>query len=59
MRRASGSRRRILASVLSAEFAAVLPVHSAGAATSEISLRGAGSTFSAALYNQWIETYHR
>jgi phosphate transport system substrate-binding protein len=24
-----------------------------------MSLRGAGSTFSAALYNQWIENYHR
>jgi phosphate transport system substrate-binding protein len=31
----------------------------AGAAPSETSLRGAGSTFSAALYKQWIETYHQ
>jgi phosphate transport system substrate-binding protein len=31
----------------------------AGAASSETSLRGAGSTFSAALYKQWIETYHQ
>src|SRR6516225_4749530 len=31
----------------------------AGAALSETSLRGAGSTFSAALYKQWIETYHQ
>ncbi len=28
-------------------------------AIAETNLRGAGSTFSAALYNQWIETYHR
>src|SRR5437016_9544049 len=34
---------------------AALP-HRAGA---ETNLRGAGSTFSAALYNQWIENYHR
>ena len=26
---------------------------------SEMSLRGAGSTFSAALYKQWIDTYHK
>ena len=31
----------------------------AGAAPSETSLRGAGSTFSATLYKQWIETYHQ
>jgi phosphate transport system substrate-binding protein len=31
----------------------------ADAAPSETSLRGAGSTFSAALYKQWIETYHQ
>ena len=31
----------------------------AGAAPNETSLRGAGSTFSAALYKQWIETYHQ
>src|SRR5215831_6467116 len=31
----------------------------AGAAPSETSLHGAGSTFSAALYKQWIETYHQ
>jgi phosphate transport system substrate-binding protein len=30
-----------------------------GAAPNETSLRGAGSTFSAALYKQWIETYHQ
>jgi phosphate transport system substrate-binding protein len=28
-------------------------------AFAETNLRGAGSTFSAALYNQWIENYHR
>ena len=28
-------------------------------AFAETNLRGAGSTFSAALYNQWIDTYHR
>jgi len=28
-------------------------------ASAETKLRGAGSTFSAALYNQWIDTYHR
>src|SRR5438132_11984159 len=27
-------------------------------ARAEANLRGAGSTFSAALYNQWIEAYH-
>jgi phosphate transport system substrate-binding protein len=45
--------------VLCAPFAAALAVHHADAATNEISLRGAGSTFSAALYKQWIETYHQ
>jgi len=59
MRRASGSGRRIFASLLSAGFGAALAMHDADAATNEIALRGAGSTFSAALYNQWIETYHR
>ena len=34
-------------------------IHSPVAATSEISLHGAGSTFSSALYKEWIETYHR
>src|SRR5215467_3324841 len=28
-------------------------------AIADTNLRGAGSTFSAALYNQWIENYHR
>jgi len=35
------------------------PRHRAIAETNQMSLRGAGSTFSAALYNQWIENYHR
>jgi phosphate transport system substrate-binding protein len=34
-------------------------IHSPVAATSEISLRGAGSTFSSTLYKEWIERYHR
>ena len=38
---------------------ATSPLPSAAAATSEVSLRGAGSTFSATLYKDWIETYHR
>ena len=37
----------------------VLPEDRAGAAMNDTSLHGAGSTFSAALYKQWIETYHR
>jgi phosphate transport system substrate-binding protein len=35
------------------------PRYRAIAETNQMSLRGAGSTFSAALYNQWIENYHR
>jgi phosphate transport system substrate-binding protein len=51
-------RRRIFASALFAAVAAVaVAEHPAGAAMNEISLQGAGSTFAAALYKQWIETY--
>src|SRR5882724_6097736 len=35
------------------------PSHRAIAETNQTLLHGAGSTFSAALYNRWIETYHR
>ncbi len=57
---ARGLWHLLFASVLSAAgIAAVLPENRAGAATNDTSLRGAGSTFSAALYKQWIETYHR
>ena len=56
---ARGLWRITLASVLlTAGVSAVLLADRAGAATNETSLRGAGSTFSAALYKQWIETYH-
>ena len=37
----------------------LLAEYRAGAAPSEKSLRGAGSTFSAALYKLWIDTYHQ
>jgi phosphate transport system substrate-binding protein len=37
---------------------AAFPEGRATAAMNETSLHGAGSTFSAALYKQWIETYH-
>jgi phosphate transport system substrate-binding protein len=54
------TRRLTLATVLCAAIAIpALLVHSARAAVNEISLHGAGSTFSSALYKQWIETYHR
>ena len=39
--------------------AAVLPADRTDAAMNDASLRGAGSTFSAALYKQWIATYHQ
>src|SRR5215469_1062493 len=42
-----------------ASIVATSPLPPAAAATSEVSLRGAGSTFSATLYKDWIETYHR
>jgi phosphate transport system substrate-binding protein len=49
-----------LASVLfGTALGVVVPADRAGAAMNDTSLRGAGSTFSAALYKQWIETYHR
>src|SRR6516162_9002012 len=35
------------------------PARRAGAATPELSLSGAGSTFSAPLYKHWIEAYRR
>ncbi|HMD64482.1 MAG TPA: phosphate ABC transporter substrate-binding protein PstS [Stellaceae bacterium] len=44
---------------LAAAVAAVLPAERASAAMNDMSLRGAGSTFSATLYKQWIETYHQ
>ena len=57
---ACGLRRRAFAWVLCAAVAAAaVSEHRAGAAADEISLHGAGSTFAAALYKQWIETYHR
>jgi phosphate transport system substrate-binding protein len=39
--------------------ASASPTHQVLAASNEMSLSGAGSTFSAPLYNQWIEAYHR
>jgi phosphate transport system substrate-binding protein len=49
--------RTLPALAISATLAiSVSPSHRAIADTN---LRGAGSTFSAALYNQWIENYHR
>ena len=51
---------RIATSVLCAMVAtAASPEHTAGAAINDILLHGAGSTFSAVLYKQWIEAYHR
>ena len=44
---------------IAAAVAAVLPADRVGAGMNDMSLRGAGSTFSAALYKQWIETYHQ
>jgi phosphate transport system substrate-binding protein len=38
--------------------AAASPSHCADAATTDLSLSGAGSTFSAPLYKHWIEAYH-
>jgi phosphate transport system substrate-binding protein len=35
------------------------PSHRAIAETNQVSLRGAGATFSAPLYNQWIEAYRQ
>ena len=35
------------------------PTHQVLAASNEVSLSGAGSTFSAPLYNQWIEAYQQ
>ena len=55
-----GSSWRMLALALcSAVAIAALSVPDARAAMNEISLRGAGAMFSAPLYNQWIEAYHR
>jgi phosphate transport system substrate-binding protein len=48
-----------LTNVLAAAVAVVLLADRADAAMNDMSLRGAGSTFSAALYKQWIETYHQ
>jgi phosphate transport system substrate-binding protein len=45
--------------VLAAAAGAVLSADRAGAAMNDTLLHGAGSTFSAALYKQWIETYHQ
>src|SRR6516165_660543 len=42
-----------------ASIVATSPLPPAAAATSEVSLRGAGSTFSATLYKDWIESYHQ
>jgi phosphate transport system substrate-binding protein len=55
---ARGFSRPTLGLVLFAAAAAAFPADRAGAAMNE-ALRGAGSTFSAALYKQWIETYHQ
>ncbi len=52
--------RLMFASLLCALAAGiVLPDDRAGAALNDTSLHGAGSTFSAALYKRWIETYHQ
>ena len=56
---ASGFWRRTFASVLCAVAAGAVFPQDRAAAMNDISLHGAGSTFSAALYKQWIETYHR
>ena len=50
-----------LARILPALVVATLAVSASPShrAIAETNLRGAGSTFSAALYSQWIETYHR
>jgi phosphate transport system substrate-binding protein len=57
---ARASRCRILIWALcAAGTVAAIAHHPAGAAMTETSLHGAGSTFSAALYDQWIEAYHR
>jgi phosphate transport system substrate-binding protein len=50
---------KLASALFGAALGVVIPANQAGAAMNETSLRGAGSTFSAALYKQWMETYHR
>jgi phosphate transport system substrate-binding protein len=60
MKPARSWRCRIVASVLCALAGVVVfPEDPPAAAMNETSLHGAGSTFSAALYKQWIEIYHQ
>ena len=60
MRPPCGSPWQTFAAALCAAAAVgAILIHSPIAATDEISLHGAGSTFSSALYKEWIETYHR